>query len=77
MSGTTFIDQSFMPLRELFFIFLAGQIIYMEYPWGTYRVKLQNPFVKKKQVLRSFFHLNNRLNVPLNLKEKYTLKFFS
>ena len=43
---------------------------------GPCRVKLQNPFVKKKQVLRSSFHLNNSLNVPLNLKEKYTLKFF-
>ena len=55
MSGTTFIDQSFMPLRELFFIFLAGQIIYMEYPWGTCRVKLQNPFVKKNRFLEALF----------------------
>ena len=46
----------------------------MEYPLGTCRVKFQNLFVKKNGHLEAGFHLNNRLNVPLNLKEKYTLK---
>ena len=63
----TCVDSSF---ENLFFTILPGHILYMECPFGhsygrTYKAQLSS----KSRRTESVFHLNNRLNAPLNLKE--------
>ena len=57
-------------IENLFFIILPGHILYMECPFGhsyggTYKAHLSS----KSRRTEAVFHLNNRLNAPLKLKE--------
>ena len=75
----TFISDKFLKILELvsamsfenlFFEILQGHILYTECPFGhsygrTYKAQLSSKCRRTKAV----FHLNNRLNAPLNLKE--------
>ena len=56
--------------ENLFFKILPGNILYMKCPFGhsngrTYKAQLSS----KSRRTEAVFHLNNRLNSPLNLKE--------
>ena len=60
-----------MTFENLFFTILQGHILYMEYPFEhlygrTYKTRLSS----KNWRTEAVFHLNNKLNVYLNLKEK-------
>ena len=64
-----------MNFENLFFTILLGHILYMEYPFEhlydkTYKAQLPS----KNSRIEAVFHLNNRLNVTLNLKGKFSLK---
>ena len=55
---------------NLFFTILPGHILYMECPFGhsfrkTYKAQLSS----KSRRTEAVFHLNNRLNALLNIKE--------
>ena len=59
-----------MSFDNLFFHYSSRTHLYMEYPFGylhgrTYLAQLSS----KNRRTEADFHLNNRLNVPLNLKE--------
>ena len=61
---------------NLFSTILPGYILYMECPFGhsygrTYKAQLSS----KSRHTEAVFHLNIRLNAPLNLKEIRTLLF--
>ena len=59
---------SAVSFETLFFTILPGHILYMEFghSYGrTYKAQLSS----KNMHTEASFHLNNRLNAPLNLKE--------
>ena len=63
--------------ENLFFTILPGHILYMEgafwHSYGrTYKVQLSSKSMGKEAV----FHLNSRLNAPLNLKKKTFEHFY-
>ena len=56
-------------LKKMFFTILPGHILYMERPFvhsydRIYKAQLSS----KSRGTETVFHLNNRLNAPLNLK---------
>ena len=60
---------SAVSLENLFITILPGHILYMECPIGhpygrTYKAQLSS----KSRHTEDVFHLNNRLDAPLNLK---------
>ena len=64
------VQQSAVSFENLFFTILPGHILYVECPFGhsygrTYKAQLSS----KSRRTEAVFHLNNRLNSPLNLKE--------
>ena len=64
------INSSNLPCENLFFTILPGHILYMGCSFGhsygkTYKAQLSSKSRRKEAV----FHLNIRLNAPLNLKE--------
>ena len=64
-----FKNLSAVSFENLFFTILPGHILYMECPFGhsygrTYIAQLSSESRRTEVV----FHLNNRLNTPLNLK---------
>ena len=61
---------SAVSFENLCFTILPGHILYMECPighpcGGTYKAQLSS----KSRRTEDVFHLNNRLDAPLNLKE--------
>ena len=67
---------SAVSFANLFFTILPGHIVYMECPFGhsygkTFKAKLSS----ESRRIESVFHLNNRLNAPLNLREILTLLY--
>ena len=65
-----------MSFENLFLKILPRHILYMRYSFGhlygrTY--KAQFPSINRHT--KTVSHLNNYLNVPLNLKENLTLKY--
>ena len=65
-----FKNVSAVSFENLVFTILPGHILYMECPFGhlygrTYIAQLSS----KNRCKEAFFHLNNRLNAPLNLQE--------
>ena len=67
---------SAVSFENAFFTILPGHILYMEFPFEhsygrTYLVHLSSKHKRKEAVL----HLNDGMNVLLNLKENSTLKY--
>ena len=67
---------SAVSFENLFFTVLPGHILYIECPFGhsydrTYKAQLSS----KSRRTDAVFHLNNRPNAPLNLKEIKTLLY--
>ena len=60
-----------MSIEDLFFSILLGHILYMEYHFGHLYGRTIKPSCQAKIVhTRAVFHLNDRRNVPRNLKRK-------
>ena len=67
---------SVVSFENVFFTILPGHILYMECLFGhsygrTYKAQLSS----KSRRTEAVFHLINRLNAPLNLKEILTLLY--
>ena len=60
-----------MGFEKLFFTILPGHILCMETPFDTGILELIKPSCQAKTgTQKVFFHLNNRMNVPLYLRRK-------
>ena len=64
-----------MSVKKLFLIILIGHILCIKYPFGNLYANLLNSVVKQNRRTEAVFHLNNRMNGPLNIKENCTLKY--
>ena len=61
---------SAVSLEILLFAILPGHILYMECLYGpSYGRTLKAQLSSKSRRTEAVFHLNNRLNAPLSLKE--------
>ena len=61
---------SAMSFENVFFTILPGHILYMECSFGhSYGRTNKAQLSSKSKRTEAVFHLNNRLNAPLNLKE--------
>ena len=64
-----------MSFENLFFEIFPRHTLYMEYPFGYAYVELISPVSSKNRRKEADFHLDNRLNVPLNFKQNCTLRY--
>ena len=56
--------------ENLFFTILLGHILYMKYPFGhSYARTYKAQFTSKNGHTEDVFHLDNKMNAPLYLKE--------
>ena len=68
--------RSAVSFENVFFIIIPRHILNMRYPFvHMYRRTYKAQFPSKNRHTKAVSLLNNRLNVPLNLKENLTLKY--
>ena len=61
------ISKSAVSFENLFFTIPPGHILYMEYPFRhSYGRTCEAKLSSKHMRIKAVFHLNNRLNIPLN-----------